>query len=295
MITTVNYHLLKACNFKCKFCYATFEDICTKGLSKNEQFQLIEKLAQAKLFKKINFAGGEPTLVPHIKELIQFSKSLGYETSLVTNGSRINGKWIEEVAPYLDILALSIDSIDNETNLSSGRNQNGEIVSTENFLEIANFCHIYGISLKINTVVFKENKNEYLADFINQMKPFRWKILQVTRVEGQNDKQFDEVKVSKEEFYAFCEKNKQGLSPEIKLIPEANDTIQGSYLMVDMLGRFYDSSKGCHSYSQPILNVGVQNALKEINVSHEKFIQREGNYSVIDAKIKVDRYEKKYK
>jgi len=27
--------------------------------------------------------------------------------------------------------------------------------------------------------------------------------------------------------------------------------------------------------------------LKEINVSHEKFIQREGNYSVIEEKIKV--------
>ena len=73
MITTINFHLLKACNFKCKFCYATFNDINEKKMSKNEQFELIKQLAESKMFKKINFAGGEPTLIPYIKELIIYA------------------------------------------------------------------------------------------------------------------------------------------------------------------------------------------------------------------------------
>jgi len=292
MIPTVNFHLIKACNYGCKFCYATFEDIKEKGLSEKAQYELIDLLAQSKMFRKINFAGGEPTLLPHIKELIKYAKSLGFETSIVTNGSRIDAKWVKEISTYLDILALSIDSIHDSTNIDIGRNEKGKVATKEKFLEISQACHLYGLNLKINTVISKYNKNEYLAEFINQVKPFRWKILQVARVEGQNDSQFDGVKVTTEEFHAFCEQNKQGLLPEIKFVIEPNDIIRGSYLMVDMLGRFYDSSKGCHSYSKPILEIGVEEALQEISVSYEKFTQREGDYSVIEETIKVKKYEK---
>lgn len=292
MLPTVNFHLIKACNYGCKFCYATFEDIKQKGLSEPEQYELMRLLAQSTKFRKINFAGGEPTLVPHIKKLIKHAKFLGFETSIVTNGSKIDAEWVKEMSSYLNILALSVDSIDDNTNLKSGRNEKGKVIPKEKLLEIAEVCHIYGIHFKVNTVVFKLNKLEYLTDFVNQLKPFRWKVLQVTRVEGQNDRQFDELKISDEEFENFCQSNEQKLLPDIKFVKEPANILQGSYLMIDMLGRFYDSSKGCHSYSKPILEVGVEQAMKEINVDIEKFTQREGNYSVTDETIKVEKYEK---
>lgn len=284
MITTVNYHLIKACNFKCKFCYATFEDLKNKGIKKVEQFELIQLLAISGLFRKINFAGGEPTLVPYITELIKYAKDLNFETSIVTNASRINAEWIINIAPNLDILALSIDCIDEQSNLLSGRNEKGVTIQMQHFKSIAMACHEHGIQLKINTVVSQFNYKETLTEFINELKPFRWKIMQVTRVEGQNDSQYDIVKINSEQFNQYCERNQQKLSNQIKLIIEPEEIIQGSYLMIDPLGRFYDTANKKHNYSDKILEVGVKSALQQVNVDVTKFEKREGNYTVLNHK-----------
>lgn len=290
MITTVNLHLIKACNFKCKFCYATFNDINSKGLSKAEQFELIEIISMSKKFRKMNFAGGEPTLIPHIEELIAFTKELGFETSIVTNASRIDFEWVKNISPHLDILTLSVDSINDETNISSGRSQKEETISKAKLMDIARACHIFGVNLKINTVVSQFNQMEILTPLINKLRPFRWKILQATQVEGQNDSAFDKVRVSYLEFIEYCKKNKTRLFPEIKVIEESEDIIQGSYLMIDQLGRFYDSSGKKHNYSGRILTVGLENALQQVSPDTSKFENREGNYTTLKEKKKECTY-----
>lgn len=281
MITTVNFHLIKACNFRCKFCYATFEDITTKGLTKEEQFRVIEAVSKSGLFKKINFAGGEPTLVPHITDLIKHAKALGLETSIITNASRIDAEWVKNIAGHLDILGISVDSLDAITNQQIGRESRGKQVAYSNLLEIAQTCHLFGIALKINTVVCAWNKKEILTAFINQVKPFRWKILQATRVEGQNDKDYDAVKVSQEEFDLFCQNNQDHLLPGIKVVIENSDLIHGSYIMIDPLSRFYDNNTGKYQYSDKILEIGLEKALNQIHTNENKFLEREGNYSTI--------------
>lgn len=285
MITTVNFHLTKNCNFNCKYCFAKFNDVHGKGLSKGEQIELIRQLAESGKFRKINFAGGEPTLVPHITELIQYAKSFGFETSIVTNGSRIDFEWVKKISPYLNILAISVDSINPETNLKIGSNQSGKTLSVNTLREVATACCCFGVQLKINTVVSKFNFNETFTEFINKIKPFRWKILQATKVKGQNDLHFDKVSITSENFEYFCCRNKVELLPEIKFITECSELIKGSYIMIDCLGEFFDSSKSFQYYSNPILELGVENALSQINVDNEKFIAREGNYTTIKKEI----------
>ena len=51
--------------------------------------------------------------------------------------------------------------------------------------------------------------------------------------------------------------------------------------MVDMLGRFFDSTQMKHNYSDSILKIGVEKALKHISIDEDKFNLREGNYSFI--------------
>lgn len=281
MITTINFHLTKACNFKCRYCFARFNDISEAGLTKKQQLELINLLSKSGKFKKINFAGGEPTLLPHIKDLIIYSKSLGFETSIVTNGSKIDFDWVKSISPYLDILAISVDSVNPNTNLIAGCNDSGITLTTDKIKDISTACRIFGVSLKINTVVSQFNFNEKLTDFINEIKPFRWKILQATKIIGQNDNEFSNIEVSVDSFKRFCEMNKTGLLNEIKVIVEDNETIKGSYLMVDCLGRFFDNSNSSHSYSNPILKVGLDEALANITFDSQKFIKRHGNYSTI--------------
>jgi radical S-adenosyl methionine domain-containing protein 2 len=52
----------------------------------------------------------------------------------------------------------------------------------------------------------------------------------------------------------------------------------GSYLMVDPAGRFFDNVNGRHTYSRPIIEVGVTEALKDIRFDLGKFYEREGVY-----------------
>ena len=283
-ISTVNFHLIKNCNYCCEYCYARFEDVKERQLAKAEQQELIKKLAESKRFRKINFAGGEPTLIPYLPELVKYAKSLGLETSIVTNGSKIDAEWIKNISPFLDILALSVDTLNYDTNIKIGSNQRGKVLDIDKVKEIAEACHYSGIKLKINTVVSSFNKDEKLTDFINEITPFRWKILQATQVKGQNDKNFHKISVTSEDFSLFCKNNQIELSDEIKAVCESNDLITGSYVMVDFAGRFFDNSEHKHNYSDSILEVGVKAAFSQINVDDKKFAQREGNYSVFNEK-----------
>ena len=64
----------------------------------------------------------------------------------------------------------------------------------------------------------------------------------------------------------------------ITVVPESNDLMTGSYVMVDPAGRFFDNVSGTHTYSRPILEVGVEEALRDISIAPEKFLSRGGSY-----------------
>jgi radical S-adenosyl methionine domain-containing protein 2 len=49
--------------------------------------------------------------------------------------------------------------------------------------------------------------------------------------------------------------------------------------MVDPAGRFFDSSAGGYTYSQPILKVGVRAALKDVTIDVDRFERRGGVYN----------------
>ena len=54
--------------------------------------------------------------------------------------------------------------------------------------------------------------------------------------------------------------------------------MSGSYVMIDPAGRFFDNVDGFHNYSRFILKVGVMEALRDISVVPERFVQRGGHY-----------------
>ena len=114
-IPSVNYHLWKPCNMRCGFCFATFQeikaDILPEGhLGREDCLLIVESLARAG-FRKINFAGGEPTLCRWLPELINRAKELGLTTSVVTNGSRLTREWLGSINGSLDWVTLSIHSL----------------------------------------------------------------------------------------------------------------------------------------------------------------------------------------
>lgn len=285
LIPAVNYHLWEPCNMRCGFCFATFQDvkksILPKGhLPKEQSLALIQKLA-ASGFSKITFAGGEPTLCPWINELIHEAKINGLTTMIVTNGSQLTTQFMEENQGKLDWITLSIDSLNEQTNIQTGRAVLGKRpFSIEKYKELVNEIKKYGYGLKINTVVSKYNKDEKLIDFIEFAEPSRWKLFQVLPIKEQNDIKIDEFLITNEEFEIFINQN-QSRNEIIAIIPENNNLMKGSYVMIDPAGRFFDNSSGIHSYSEPINEIGCENALQQMNYNYFKFLSRNGEYNWI--------------
>ncbi len=277
--STVNYHMLKACNMSCGFCFATFQDSRNQNrLKPEERLELVDVLCRTG-FRKINFAGGEPTLDPRLPDMIQQAKSRGLITSIVTNGSRITSEWLDDLAGCLDIIALSIDSVDSETQCEIGRVEKGKApIDARQYLALSELIRDRSIQLKVNTVVNRANHTEDIRRFILEMKPERWKIFQALPVKGQNDARISEFTITDSQFERYVERNRSVESNGIRVVPENNDLMTGSYVMVDPLGRFFDNVNGRHNYSRPILDVGVIAALKDVVIDTDRFEMRGGNY-----------------
>lgn len=266
---TASFHIVKPCNMKCKFCYATFNDQkVLKQLPIEEVFIILQKLKDAGL-EKITFAGGEPMLYKKLNQAIIFSKCIGLTTSIITNGSLITEKWLESMIGKLDWIGISIDSLNPVVNEKIGRINKEHF----NYLTLCNLIKSKGFKLKINTVVNRFNEHEQLHYFIDYIKPLRWKVFDTLRVEGQNDNQFNEVRSSKGAFKKYIKSNKVDV-----LVPEDNHAMTGSYLLIDPQGRLFENSKGEHTYSQPLQNNDINKCLGQISLNRKTFVERGGIY-----------------
>lgn len=282
MIPSVNFHLWEPCNMRCKFCFATFQDvkhsILPKGhLLKEQAIEVVLQLADIR-FEKITFAGGEPTLCPWLPELIRTAKNAGMTTMIVTNGSKLSDEFLLTNKSHLDWIAVSIDSLNLETNIEIGRAISGKTPLTVTYYKnLMNRIKSFGYGLKINTVVTNNNFTENLSEIIEYAQPKRWKILQALPIQGQNDDKIDSLQVTPKQFYHFIDTHKK-MEAITNIIPETNNDMKGSYAMVDPAGRFYDNAKGKHNYSRPILEVGARIAIQQVNYDFNKFVERSGIY-----------------
>lgn len=282
-VPSVNFHFWQPCNMRCGFCFATFEDVkyvmnLPKGhLPEKECLKVVDQIAGFG-FEKLNFAGGEPTLCPWLPNLIARAKKHGLVTSIITNGSRINEQWLNDVNGNLDWIGLSIDTVVPKTLKRLGRAIHGKPLTSEEYLRLIGALKRRGIRLKINTVVTALTWQEDLTAFIRLAKPERWKIFQVLPIRGQNDAHIADFLITPAQFQAFILRNRCVETDGVRVIPETNDLMQESYVMIDPAGRFFDNVKGIYHYSPPILEVGIAEAVKQISVDRTRFLQREGMY-----------------
>lgn len=90
---------------------------------------------------------------------------------------------IISLSPYLDWIALSIDSMDEATEIKLKRGEGEHIFHCK---EIAIWAHELGIRLKINSVITSLNFTQDMKNLIFELKPDRWKAFQLLQIEGEN-------------------------------------------------------------------------------------------------------------
>ncbi len=280
LVKSVNYHISRECNYRCKFCFHTQKNVDI--LTFNEAKNGIKLLKEAGM-EKINFAGGEPFINDiMLGELCRKSNKLGLAVSIISNGSLIKPYWMELYGEYVDVLGVSIDSFKPEINAAIGRGGNGNNKHLDRALKVREMCEKQSITFKINTVVCALNWEEDMTDFIQQLDPQRWKCFQVLILQDENSggpkelRDARDLTVSRRQFDSFIRRH-QGFDGI--LVPEPNELMQNSYLLLDEKCRFLNSANGGKVPTESILDVGVEKALEKAGFDHEAFQKRGGVYN----------------
>ncbi len=113
-IYEVEIDLVRTCNLQCKMCNFWKNSVNPERSSTEELKKAILNLHN--WFQrdfKIAFAGGEPFMRKDAVELIEYSSNLGITTTVITNGTLMTEKMIDEIVESgLVGLTISIDSLD---------------------------------------------------------------------------------------------------------------------------------------------------------------------------------------
>jgi len=274
-----NWHLTQRCNYACKYCFAKWD--ATKEICNNPELvnKIFKELSQKKVISKkinekvtdlrINFAGGEPLILAKniFDKIVIRAKKLGFETSLITNGFLL--EYHPAIFKHLDIIGISIDSLDEEICKNIGRCSGKNYLSKEKLDKIVRKIKLNNprSKIKFNTVVNESNYNTNIIEQLQAFKPDRIKILRQLPFNGKKG-------ITDEQFEQFLNINAKFIKQKNVVIENKNDITQ-SYLMIDPLGRFFQNGNEYgYNYSQPIYDIGLEKALSQINFNKEKFMKR---------------------
>lgn len=270
-LPAINFHVWKYCNYKCEFCFATFEDVPGQ-IKEAEALAVVEAVAPH--CEKITFVGGEPTLCPFLGALIERAHQRGLTTCVVSNGARLM-PILRDHSESLDWVGLSVDSADEAINQALGRGRGGHV---ESALRLAREARRRGVAIKLNTVVTALNHHEDLSELVRAIRPRRWKVFQVLPVAGQNDGRVEPLLITPQQFHAFVARHAPLAAERMAPIAEYNEDMTGSYVMIDPLGRFFDNVQGRLCYGPRISEVGVERAFLAVQWSLQRFLARGGKY-----------------
>lgn len=130
---------------------------------------------------------------------MKYAKEHGIYNKITTNGKLLTSKKIEEIKPYIDLVALSIDSLQDETNKALGRG----IEHRKTVIDRIKHLMDEGIKVDINTVVTSKN-----IDDLDEMGKFfrdnpisgKWKLMTFFPVREKALTNKDKLEISDEEF-----------------------------------------------------------------------------------------------
>lgn len=289
----VNAHLTEACNYKCRYCFAKFEDHV--NLDKNQWKQIIDNVVSSGLVHEINFAGGEPTLLPYLPELAKYVNSKGLTCTLITNGSRMDDAWIRENAGLFRSIGISVDSFSDEISAAIGRcDFHGNVQSAERIADLIFKVKFYHpkVKIKLNTVVNAINKNEVPALFLNRndLPVDRWKLLKMSYFnDGCHEN--SALVISDDEFDQFVKVNLSALGvmnvhnvcngaeryeTEKGMEVVAEKVIKGAYFMIDAGGYLVDdtSNDSYRRVGERLTDMPFVDALSDLPVNLDVYNAR---------------------
>jgi MoaA/NifB/PqqE/SkfB family radical SAM enzyme len=155
----IGIELNNICNFRCKHCLRDFSED-----SRNLSLALIERvLREAKAYEAshVAFTGGEPTLHPQFKAILDTCDALGFTYHVCTNGSLLPRLWrrLFEGRTGLTGISLSLDGATEATHDAIR-----EPGSYRTVMQSISLCQVKGVPVTVQMIVNRKNRAE-LTDF----------------------------------------------------------------------------------------------------------------------------------
>lgn len=225
----VCWNITPRCNAHCTFCHR-MNNIHELSLIQNNL--VLERLIAAGI-DRITWTGGEALLYNNLEILMKKAKKYGITNQLITNGKAFDKIRIDQLAPLLTTVTLSLDSCTDDINARMGRGKN----QYERVTAILDYFHenYPNVKIKINSVACRMNMDTFdeLAGFVETHDIDRWKIFRFMDLRGDavankklywiTEDQFSQVKKN-----IIDKVHKNGLVYSFVDI----DTIESDYLLV---------------------------------------------------------------
>ena len=175
---------IKRCNFDCLYCELESSNV----VNSHENPALVDDVIKdvQKALEKFNHidvititSNGEPTLYPYLDDLVDRLNSIKKEkkTLILSNASLINQKHIQKILSKIDIVKLSLDSV-NEKSFKKIDRQHSDIKLSSIKEGIKEFAKYNSKKLVIEVLFVKDINDsdkdiEELIAFLNQITPSR--------------------------------------------------------------------------------------------------------------------------
>jgi len=151
------------CNYRCPYCYVPRNPDVAQELSRSEIEDVIRQ-AKALGARKIIILGGEPSIYPHLVEMIDLIRGLGMAVEMFTNGSGITPAMAAALAERSVRVVLKMNSFDEavQDRLTGVKGSYRQIRDTLTLLRQAGYPSEERF-LAVSTVICRDNQHEILT------------------------------------------------------------------------------------------------------------------------------------
>ena len=151
--------LNRACNLRCKWCYAKGTEFQKKDdMDLNMAYDIIDVCNDLDI-KNITLIGGEPTIYPFLFDVIKYAHSWGISCGIVSNGLQYaNNEFLNKlIALKIKMVSISLKGENRET----FKNVTG-VDAFDNVIESIRMCKQNNVKVSVSMVLTEENIYTYL-------------------------------------------------------------------------------------------------------------------------------------
>jgi len=154
-VKTMILHSTWKCNLNCKYCYLDIDEIEKKEMPLENMLSAIKQFSDVGgLF--LDISGGEPLTREDLPAIVKKGHDLALRVTIVTNGTLLNPKKIEDIKDYIHQISISMDGINESHNYLRGEGTFEKMIYSLNLLKD------YSIPTGVTTVVTNSNSNQLL-------------------------------------------------------------------------------------------------------------------------------------